>query len=192
MGAQENFYGLARDTFTDLNSGIGGFSAGYSVQGLDGKPQPTASVIAGENGQGPTALAPMMEHAEKYAYIGRGYDKLTVTPMRSHDGPEGHHHVHRPLGRLLCDRGGPRNARVIRVLWARKLRLLDRYVPVRRRLHARGLLRADGVGVSGQFLASASKRNLRERVLERELRPLQNIFARTPPLEVYCTRTVLA
>jgi hypothetical protein len=79
--AQENFYGLARDTFTDLNSGIGGFSAGYSVQVMDGKPQPTASVIAGENGQGPTALAPMMEHAEKYAYIGRGYDKLTVTPM---------------------------------------------------------------------------------------------------------------
>merc|ERR1711924_77393 len=81
MGAQENFYGLARDTFTDLNSGIGGFSAGYPVQVLDGKPQPTASVIAGENGQGPTALAPMMEHAEKYAYIVRGYDKLTVTPM---------------------------------------------------------------------------------------------------------------
>merc|ERR1711981_174352 len=87
--AQENFYGIARDTFTDLNSGIGGFSAGYSVQVLDGKPQPTTSVITGENGQGTAtdgdvagqALAPMMEHAEKYAYIGRGYDKLTVTPI---------------------------------------------------------------------------------------------------------------
>jgi len=87
--AQENFYGIARDTFTDMNSGIGGFSAGYSVQILDGKPQPTTSVITGENGQGTAtdggvggqALAPMMEHAEKYAYIGKGYDKLTVTPI---------------------------------------------------------------------------------------------------------------
>jgi len=85
--AQENFYGIARDTFTDLNSGIGGFQAGYSVQAVDGRPQMTATVIAGENGQGTDGttagldLAPMMEHAEKYAYIGKGYDKLTVTPI---------------------------------------------------------------------------------------------------------------
>jgi len=79
--AQENFYGIARDTFTDLNSGIGGFQVGYSVQAVDGNPQMTATVIAGENGQGVAALAPMMEHAEKYAYIGKGYDQLTVTPI---------------------------------------------------------------------------------------------------------------
>merc|ERR1712100_885160 len=87
----------------------------------------------------------------------------------------------------LCDRGGPRNARVIRVLWARKLRLLDRYVPVRRRLHARGLLRADGVGVSGQFLASASKRNLRERVLERDCVPSKKIYSPALPPLLRCT-----
>merc|ERR1711937_239133 len=85
--ASENFYGIARDTFTDLNSGIGGFQAGYSVQAVDGKPQMTATVIAGENGQAADGntdgldLAPMMEHAEKYAYIGKGYDQLTVTPI---------------------------------------------------------------------------------------------------------------
>jgi hypothetical protein len=86
----ESFYGLARDTFTDLNSGIGSFQAGYSIADTDKMlGQFTASIIAGENGQGTAAdggatgkdLAPMMEHAEKYAYIGRGYDKLTVTPM---------------------------------------------------------------------------------------------------------------
>merc|ERR1711991_1197478 len=59
----------------------GGFQAGYSIQTEDGYPQMTASVIAGENGQGNAALAPMMEHAEKYAYIGKGYDNLTVTPI---------------------------------------------------------------------------------------------------------------
>jgi len=91
--ATDTFYGLARDTFTDLNSGMGTFDAGYSVTmaddsvlsvlGNDDLAQPTASVIAGENGQGSqvNALDPMMEHAEKYAYIGKGYDKLTVTPM---------------------------------------------------------------------------------------------------------------
>ena len=49
----------------------------------DDTAQFTASVIAGENGQGAGGvnLAPMMEHAEKYAYIGKGYDRLTVTPM---------------------------------------------------------------------------------------------------------------
>jgi hypothetical protein len=86
----ESFYGLARDTFTDLNSGIGSFQAGYSIADTtEMLGQFTASIIAGENGQGTAAdggnagkdLAPMMEHAEKYAYIGRGYDKLTVTPM---------------------------------------------------------------------------------------------------------------
>jgi hypothetical protein len=48
----------------------------------------TASVIAGENGAGAydhtgAASDPgtMMEHAEKGAYVGRGYDKLTVVPM---------------------------------------------------------------------------------------------------------------
>jgi len=30
---------------------------------------------------GAVELGPMIEHAEKYAYIGKGYDKLTVTPM---------------------------------------------------------------------------------------------------------------
>merc|ERR1711907_228772 len=40
--AQENFYGIARDTFTDLNSGIGGFQVGYSVQAVDNNPQMTA------------------------------------------------------------------------------------------------------------------------------------------------------
>jgi len=81
----ESFYGIARDTFGDLNSGIGTYQAGYSITEADNDdtPQFTASVIAGENGLGANAvaLAPMMEHAEKYAYIGRGYDKLTVTPM---------------------------------------------------------------------------------------------------------------
>merc|ERR1711924_79291 len=81
----DSFFGLGRDTFTDLNSGIGTYQAGYSITESvnDGTPQFTASVIAGENGQGAGGLdlAPMMEHAEKYAYIGRGYDQLTVTPM---------------------------------------------------------------------------------------------------------------
>jgi hypothetical protein len=83
--ATDSFFGLGRDTFTDLNSGIGTYQAGYSITESvnDGTPQFTASVIAGENGQGAGGLdlASMMEHAEKYAYIGRGYDQLTVTPM---------------------------------------------------------------------------------------------------------------
>jgi len=83
--ATDSFFGLGRDTFTDLNSGIGTYQAGYSITESvnDGTPQFTASVIAGENGQGAGGLdlAPMMEHAEKYAYIGRGYDQLTVTPI---------------------------------------------------------------------------------------------------------------
>merc|ERR1719379_1238156 len=81
----DNFYGLARDTFTDINSGIGSFDIGYSITDSDndGAPQMTASLIAGENGaeQGITSFGEMMEHAEKYAYIGKGYDKLTVTPI---------------------------------------------------------------------------------------------------------------
>jgi hypothetical protein len=187
--AVDSFYGIARDTFTDLNSGMGSADVGYSVTGptngvnlcinpdhpadtttacgsggpfnsaadctgndpsgnasvfkaaagTDSFPQPTASVIAGENGAGAYAhskcaspngdgscepfrledgaadsaaekyceqsaggvnrvdggstpcvysaagtavtLENMMEHAEKYAYIGKGYDKLTVSPM---------------------------------------------------------------------------------------------------------------
>lgn len=83
--ATDTFYGLARDTFTDLNSGMGTFDAGYSITeaGNDDLPQPTASVIAGENGQGSqvNSLVPLIEFAEKYAYIGKGYDKLTVTPL---------------------------------------------------------------------------------------------------------------
>jgi hypothetical protein len=102
--ATDTFYGIARDTFTDLNSGMGTFDVGYSITEAsgdetngdvngatvagganDGAAQMTASVIAGENGQqgniADTAFAEMMEHAEKYAYIGKGYDKLTVTPM---------------------------------------------------------------------------------------------------------------
>merc|ERR1711924_26299 len=96
--ATDNFYGNGRDTFTDLNSGMGTFDLGYSVTednnadsddiGLghgdnDGTPQMTTSVIAGENGAGANTvdLKPMTEHAEKYAYIGKGYDKLTVSPM---------------------------------------------------------------------------------------------------------------
>jgi len=100
--AKDNFYGEGRDTFTDLNSGMGTFDLGYSITeddgndangdahniGIgfgqnDGTPQMTTSVIAGENGAGggAVALKPMIEHAEKYAYIGKGYDKLTVTPM---------------------------------------------------------------------------------------------------------------
>jgi hypothetical protein len=102
--ATDNFYGLARDTFSDLNSGMGTFDVGYSITeaagdetvtdvngatvtggGNDGSPQMTTSVVAGENGQegdlGEAVLTAMMEHAEKYAYIGKGYDRLTVTPM---------------------------------------------------------------------------------------------------------------
>jgi len=180
--ATDSFYGIARDTFTDLNSGMGSADVGYSITGptngvnlcidpdggtdcnahnadlltctttdgstaredassnqcvfkaaagTDNFPQPTASVIAGENGAGAYAhakcvstngdgtcepfaasekyceqistgvnredgdsnactyvaagsavtLGNMMEHAEKYAYIGKGYDKLTVSPM---------------------------------------------------------------------------------------------------------------
>merc|ERR1711871_1054247 len=92
----DNFYGLAREVFTDINSGIGSFDVGYSITDStnDGAPQMTTSVIAGENGAeagvaagvsgsetGYTTFGEMMEHAEKYAYIGRGYDKLTVTPI---------------------------------------------------------------------------------------------------------------
>jgi hypothetical protein len=83
--AKDSFFGLGRDTFTDLNSGIGTYQAGYSITESvnDNTPQFTASVIAGENGAGAGGvnLAPMIEHAEKYAYIGRGYDQLTVTPL---------------------------------------------------------------------------------------------------------------
>jgi hypothetical protein len=93
--ATDTFYGIARDTFTDLNSGIGTFVGGYSITETgagtganDNGMQMTASVIAGSNGQGAYVhsgaaheLKPMMEHAEKYAYIGKGYDKLTVTPI---------------------------------------------------------------------------------------------------------------
>merc|ERR1711871_233754 len=48
--ATNNFYGLGRDTFTDLNSGIDATMAGYSVTDTtnNGFPQITASVIAGE------------------------------------------------------------------------------------------------------------------------------------------------
>jgi len=88
--ATESFFGLGREAFTDLNSGMGTFDAGYSIteSGNDDTPQMTASVIAGENGAGAydhtgAASDPgtMMEHAEKGAYVGRGYDKLTVVPM---------------------------------------------------------------------------------------------------------------
>merc|ERR1712216_828192 len=87
--ATDSFFGLGREAFTDLNSGMGTFDAGYSITeaGNDAFPQMTASVIAGENGagaydhSGSASENPMMEHAEKGAYIGRGYDKLTVTPM---------------------------------------------------------------------------------------------------------------
>jgi len=100
--ATDTFYGIARDTFSDLNSGMGTFDVGYSIteSGADGtdvngvtvkgganddSPQMTTSVIAGENGQQGNIAAgsfkSMMEHAEKYAYIGKGYDRLTVTPM---------------------------------------------------------------------------------------------------------------
>jgi len=86
--AVENFYGLGRDTFSDLNAGMDATMAGYSVTDSDndGGPQITASVIAGENGHDSAhasapAFGTFMEHAEKYAYIGRGYDKLTVTPL---------------------------------------------------------------------------------------------------------------
>lgn len=101
--ATDTFYGIARDTFSDLNSGMGTFDVGYSiteksgadgtdVNGVavngganDGSPHMTTSVIAGENGQqgniAAGAFKSMMEHAEKYAYIGKGYDRLTVTPM---------------------------------------------------------------------------------------------------------------
>jgi len=86
--ADHSFYGLGRDTFTDLNAGMDSTMAGYSITDSDndGFPQMTASVIAGENGQdadagSDDALFEFMENAEKYAYIGKGYDKLTVTPM---------------------------------------------------------------------------------------------------------------
>merc|ERR1719258_919582 len=57
--ATDSFFGLGRDTFTDLNSGIGTYQAGYSIteSGNDGTPQFTASVIAGENGQGALVVA---------------------------------------------------------------------------------------------------------------------------------------
>jgi hypothetical protein len=100
--ATDSFYGEARDTFSDLNGGMGTFGGGYSITETnnDDKMKMTASVIAGHNGQGSfdhskaagvtghydqaahaEARSAMMEHAEKYAYIGKGYDKLTVTPM---------------------------------------------------------------------------------------------------------------
>jgi len=85
--ATDTFYGKAREIFTDLNSGIGSFDVGYSLtdtsDGNDNTPQMTASVIAGENGAdaGNSGFGEMIEFAEKYAYIGKGYDKLTVTPM---------------------------------------------------------------------------------------------------------------
>jgi hypothetical protein len=108
--ATNTFYGIARDTFSDLNSGMGTFDVGYSITESDaagtdvnggatkngdndGSPQMTASVIAGENGQQGNIpfdhnfaddgfeFKSMMEHAEKYAYIGKGYDRLTVTPI---------------------------------------------------------------------------------------------------------------
>jgi len=79
--ATNNFYGLGRDTFSDLNAGLDYNMGGYSIRDTTNKdyPQMTASVLAGENGQNPTTS--FMEHAEKYAYIGKGYDKLTVTPL---------------------------------------------------------------------------------------------------------------
>jgi len=85
--ATDTFYGKAREIFTDLNSGIGSFDVGYSLtdtsDGNDNTPQMTASVIAGENGAdaGNSGFGEMIEFAEKYAYIGKGYDKLTVTPI---------------------------------------------------------------------------------------------------------------
>jgi len=85
--AQDSFYGKARDTFSDLNTGIGSFDVGYSITDTDNDddtPQMTASIIAGENGAEAdfaSGFGEMMEFAEKYAYIGRGYDKLTVTPV---------------------------------------------------------------------------------------------------------------
>merc|ERR1712054_718535 len=51
--AQDCFYGKARDTFSDLNAGIGSFDVGYSITDTptdDDTPQMTASIIAGENG----------------------------------------------------------------------------------------------------------------------------------------------
>merc|ERR1712072_1371910 len=123
------------------NDATGNACVFKAAAGTDNFPQPTASVIAGENGagayqhgycsspngdgtcepfsasealctvasitpsaartdgdattcvwtgagdgdmeMGPAAvtLGNMMEHAEKYAYIGKGYDKLTVSPM---------------------------------------------------------------------------------------------------------------
>merc|ERR1711871_1744635 len=79
--ATNSFYGLGRDTFSDLNAGMDNNMAGYSIRDATNQafPQMTASVLAGENGQKPTSE--FMEHAEKYAYIGKGYDKLTVTPL---------------------------------------------------------------------------------------------------------------
>merc|ERR1711907_364940 len=79
--ATNHFYGLGRDTFSDLNAGLDYNMAGYSIRDSTNEefPQMTASVLAGENGQNPTSE--FMEHAEKYAYIGKGYDKLTVTPL---------------------------------------------------------------------------------------------------------------
>merc|ERR1711871_752254 len=84
---KDSFYGKAREIFSDLNSGIGSFDVGYSItdtDDYDDTPQMTASVIAGENGAESdfaSGFGEMIEFAEKYAYIGKGYDKLTVTPI---------------------------------------------------------------------------------------------------------------
>merc|ERR1719359_932422 len=86
---KDTFIGKGRDTFADLNPGLGPAMKGYSVVNDDtdsngnAYPQRTASVIAGENGQdaNAAALGPLKEAAEKYAYVAKGYDILTVTPM---------------------------------------------------------------------------------------------------------------
>jgi hypothetical protein len=68
------------------NHKLSNFATGGNAQKL------TASVIVGENGIDQLidktvasgrnyGVATIVEHPEKYAYIGRGYDQLTVTPV---------------------------------------------------------------------------------------------------------------
>merc|ERR1711924_380543 len=123
--ATDNFYGNGRDTFTDLNSGMGTFDLGYSVTednnadsddiGLghgdnDGTPQMTTSVIAGENGAGANTvdLKPMIEHAEKYAYIGPSAGcSVTEVDRGTHESSEcsGRGNCDYSTGTCLCDAG---------------------------------------------------------------------------------------